>query len=42
MKDGQTALKNGDLTAYAQAQSRLDAAVQDAISAENRLGEAGG
>ena len=38
MQASDQALKNGDFTAYGQAQARLDQAVQDAISAENRLG----
>ncbi len=38
MKDSDQALKNGDFAAYGAAQNRLDQAVQDALSAENRLG----
>ena len=38
MKDSDQALKSGDFAAYGQAQNRLDQAVQDALSAENRLG----
>jgi hypothetical protein len=34
-------LKNGDFTSYGAAQSRLDTAIQDAMSAENRLGAGG-
>ena len=41
MKDSDQALKNGDFAAYGAAQNRLDQAVQDAISAENRLGASG-
>jgi hypothetical protein len=40
MKDSDQALKSGDFAAYGAAQNRLDQAVQDALSAENRLGGA--
>ncbi len=42
MKDSDSALKAGDFTASGDAQKRLEQAVQDAISAENRLGQTGG
>ena len=38
MKASDQALKSGDFAAYGAAQAQLDQAVQDAISAENRLG----
>ncbi|HEY0119589.1 MAG TPA: UPF0182 family protein [Cellulomonas sp.] len=41
IKDSQAALQSGDFTAYGSAQKRLDTAVQDAMSAENRLGQSG-
>ena len=41
IKDSQAALQSGDFTAYGDAQKRLDTAVQDAMSAENRLGQSG-
>lgn len=41
IKDSQAALQSGDFAAYGDAQKRLDAAVQDAVSAENRLGQGG-
>ncbi len=41
IKDSQAALQSGDFAAYGNAQQRLDTAVQDAVSAENRLGQGG-